>query len=378
MSEDINANPFDDATKDKLDLFRNCFKEWFPTLLHNPYCNKLYVYDFFAGSGKDSEGNPGSPIILLKEAMGENQLHCSKSNSEKVYFLFNEARKKKSEILKENILSHVENCLSNCNKANCSYKIKTERLKFKNMFLSDETKAILKNPKYAKFVLLDQYGFKEVNEEVFLNLISFPMTDFIFFITSSFLKRFQEHPYVIKYFEKNQINFNQSEPKYCHSIVADYYRSLIPISKSYFIHHFTIKKGSNYYGLIFGTNHTFGMEKFLKVCWDKDPLAGESNFNILGDYDKNSLFYTEVNTHKNEEYKKLLIGEILNRNIQNNRSGLLHALKHSIMPKVFVETIEELSKNNPPLVKINGKFNKKATSIHRLKESEIYKIEVLT
>lgn len=377
MSDDINAKLFDEATKDKLDLFRNCFREWFPTLLFNPYCKELYVFDFFAGSGTDSEGNPGSPIILLNEAMGNLQMHCSKTISGKVHFLFNEAKKRKSEVLKENIESHINNCLQNCKRDKCVYNINTGRLKFKDIFASDEIVKILDDPKIAKFILLDQYGFKEVDENIFTKLITSPKADFIFFITSSFLRRFQEHPYVIKYFEKNHIHFENKEPKYCHTIVADYYRSLIPKNKEYYIHHFTIKKGSNYYGLIFGTNHSFGMEKFLKVCWSKDPLAGESNFNILGDHDKNSLFYSEVNTLKKEEYKKLLISEILNRNIRDNRFGLLHALKHSILPKVFVEVIEELSENNPR-VKIIGKFNRKTTGIHKLKDSDIYTIEVLS
>ncbi|MCW7503265.1 three-Cys-motif partner protein TcmP [Leptospira paudalimensis] len=377
MSEDINANPFDDATKDKLDLFQNCFKEWFPTLLHNIYCEKLYVFDFFAGSGIDSDGNFGSPLILLKEAMGENRMHCSRDSAKKVKFVFNEIRKKKSELLNANVNSYIETCLDNCKLDQCVYDIKVKRNKFRDLFLAEDMNRILRDPKIAKFVLLDQYGFKEIDEQVFSKLVASPTTDFIFFITSSFLKRFQEHPYIQKYFESNRIDFNESEPKYCHSVVADYYRSLIPLSKEYFIHHFTIKKGSNYYGLIFGTNHSLGMEKFLKVCWEKDPQAGESNFYIHGDFDKSSLFYTENNTIKKEKYKSVLVHEILEGKVKNNKAGLHHALKNSMLPKVYVEVIEELSENNPR-VKIIGKFNRKTTGIHKLKDSDIYTIEVIS
>jgi len=376
MTININGKLFDEATTDKLDLFRNCFKEWFPTLLHNPYCDELYVFDFFAGSGLDIVGNFGSPLILLKEAKGENRMHCSHASAKKVKFIFNEARKKKSEILSENVNNYLNNCLQNCGLEKCVYDIKTRRNKFRDLFLAEDMNHILRDPKIGKFVLLDQYGFKEIDEQIFLKLVSSPTTDFIFFITSSFLKRFQEHPYVQKYFESNRIDFNESEPKYCHSVVADFYRSLVPPSKDYFIHHFTIKKGSNYYGLIFGTNHSLGMEKFLKVCWNKDPQAGESNFYIYGDFDKSSLFYTENNTIKKEKYRSFLLREILEGKVRNNKAGLLHALRNSMLPKVYVETIEELSKNNPR-VKIIGKFNRKASSIHKLKESEIYKIEVL-
>ena len=54
----------------------------------------------------------------------------------------------------------------------------------------------------------------------------------------------------------------------------------IPIGKEYFLAPFSIKKPSGIYGLIFGTNHTLGIEKFLRVCWKHDKLTGEANFDI--------------------------------------------------------------------------------------------------
>lgn len=63
--KDINKQPFPEATMLKLDIFRRCFREWFPVFVHHPSIKKIFIYDMFAGSGADSKGNPGSPIILF-------------------------------------------------------------------------------------------------------------------------------------------------------------------------------------------------------------------------------------------------------------------------------------------------------------------------
>ena len=53
MAKDINKKEFDGATKLKLEIFRECFKEWFPVFIHNSFVEKIFIYDFFAGSGID-------------------------------------------------------------------------------------------------------------------------------------------------------------------------------------------------------------------------------------------------------------------------------------------------------------------------------------
>ncbi|MDI5887668.1 hypothetical protein [Flavobacterium yafengii] len=96
MAKDINKSSFDYATKIKLEIFRESFKEWLPVFIHNPYVEKRFIYDFFAGSGMDSDMNYGSPLILLDEAKGQDLVHCSKSDGKNIIFAFNEKRKVKN------------------------------------------------------------------------------------------------------------------------------------------------------------------------------------------------------------------------------------------------------------------------------------------
>lgn len=373
MAKDINSSPFDEGTLIKLDIFRRCFREWYPVFVHDIYTQHLYVFDMFAGSGMDTKSIPGSPLILLEEAKGTECQHCnslksSKSNKQ-VFFVFNESLKQKYEELSKNVLGFQEACIESHGCDNCPIKkgIHTCNMAFKELFADTEIERIFNNNSYGKFVLLDQYGINQVTEDVFSKLVNYPRTDFIFFISSSTINRFKDFHTIKQYFDTKKINFDEARPKECHRLIKEYFEQMIPVRKEYYLHSFTIKKGSNYYGLIFGTSHSLGMEKFLKVCWEEDKLSGDSNCNIDNDYEEGSLFYDETQTRKKLDVKNELRDNILNGNIKDNISGLKFALHQGCQPSIFVEVMNDLIKQGK--VYVNGSFNFKAKNIHKIKPS---------
>lgn len=375
MAKNINKKNFDDATKLKLEIFRESFKEWLPVFIHAPYVKKRFIYDFFAGSGRDLSNNHGSPLILIDEAKGDGQMYCSKSEGKKVVFAFNEKIKHKSVELKTNVNSFISGCLSNCGREKCVYDYHYGNYDFKEAFNRPNVIEIMRNKDFGKFVLLDQYGFKEVDNETFKQLINFPKTDFIFFVSSSFINRFKNHDYVKKYIETEKIDFKGSNPKHCHTLISQYFKNQIPSNKEYYLHQFSIKKGTNYYGLIFGTSHSLGMEKFLKVCWTKDKMAGEANFDINNDFKPGTLFFEEQFSNKIHQFRQELLLKITEKKIKSNIEGLKFSLKSGLQTKTYLEVILEfLDKNEIEITK--GKFNKKITSIHRLKTNDIYEFRI--
>src|SRR5690606_13350691 len=48
----------------------------------------------------------------------------------------------------------------------------------------------------------------------------------------------------------------------------------------YYLAPFSLKKRSSVHGLIFGSNHLLGIEKFMRIAWQLDPNCGEANFDI--------------------------------------------------------------------------------------------------
>lgn len=383
MAKNINKDPFSEETKLKLEIFKDCFREWLPVFIYEPFCSRLYIYDFFAGSGYDAEGNPGSPIILLSEARGKDSTVCGHIRSKKnrkpksISFIFNEKLTAKYHELKRNTDGFVEDCKQKNGCTDCVYKKYVTSLDFRESFKENEKiQKILSDADCAKFILLDQYGFTQVDEDVFLTLVNSPHTDFIFFISSSFLRRFREHSVTKKFLRDRELPFLEEAPEKCHQVVMRYFESLLPEGREYYLNHFTIKKGSNYYGLIFGTSHTLGMEKFQKVCWKLDSRAGESNCNLQNDFEEGSLF-ENLETNKIKDVKDFLEAEILATRIQNNIDGLKMALKKRCLPKVFTEVVIKLEKEER-IERIGSKRNI-STNIHRIKRDDdcFYEIKVL-
>lgn len=376
MARDINKSEFPEGTLLKLNIFRECFREWYPVFIHNPHISKVFIYDMFAGSGKDTVGNAGSPIILLQEAIGKERQYCPQISTKKksVVLTFNEINKSKLGELMNNIKQELTQCKYACNLDTCVFENACyyANQDFSNLIKEERLLAKLNNDKYSKFILLDQYGFMQITEEVFLKLINAPKTDFIFFIASSFIKRFRTLPAVKKYFQQENISFEKTNPKECHRVITNYFRTFIPKDKEYYLHSFTIQKGTNYYGLIFGSNHSLGMEKFLRVCWKHDPQAGESNCNINDDFQPDELFYQTCMSNKKQKVTADIRQKILSKEITDNIEGLKYVLRCGCEPKLYVDVIEELRNEN--VVTIDGKFNKSSNNIHKINP---YKIIVL-
>lgn len=247
MGNKFHDKAYDEATKLKLELFKECFREWLPVFIFNKQVTKIYIYDFFAGKGFDIDGYPGSPVLLFEEAKGKDCSVCNSLNGKEIVFAFND--KDNSDCLEKAVSQYVSNCqLSFCKKNSCNFQIYYGNHSFKDAFNGEKVQKILNQPDYAKFILLDQFGFKEVEEDIFIKLTKAPKTDFIFFIASSFIDRFKQHPAVKKYFDTSQIEFDNVQPKERHRLIANYFKRLID-NREYYIHHFTIKKGGNYYGL---------------------------------------------------------------------------------------------------------------------------------
>jgi three-Cys-motif partner protein len=377
MTKNINSHRFSATTQLKLEIFRECFREWLPVFLHNQFISKIFIYDLFAGSGKDICGNHGSPLLLLEEFVGYDHKNCeliNKNTSKEIKFIFNDKQRSKTKTLKQNIIEFLDSCKENCNYDSCLLKSRhsIENLEFHKLFNNPTFTSILKNPDYGKFIILDQYGFKQIDNDIFNSLVVSPKTDFIFFISSSTIRRFHNSTIVKEFLADKDINFNPDKHDECHREIANYFRSLIPSNKEYYLHHFTISKPPNYYGLIFGTNHPFGMEKFLKVCWRTDIYSGESNCNIDNDYVVGTLFHNPSNTNKVTTVKQDLERLILTSIIKNNISGMKYALSKGCLPSIYVDIITNLVEQKR--VSIIGNFNKKSSGIHRINP---YQIKVL-
>ena len=103
MGDNFHDKRFDEGTLVKLELLKRYISSWLPVFIEAKklYWDEIYLYDFFAGTGMDSESNYGSPLIILDEL----RKYCPKiiDKNLKIRLLINEANKNKLKLLKKKI-----------------------------------------------------------------------------------------------------------------------------------------------------------------------------------------------------------------------------------------------------------------------------------
>lgn len=302
----------------------------------------------------------GSPLIIL-EVLKENELKINNSLVNKINVIFNEKDQKTFNSLKANC-----NDFENLNtKINVQFYNTDFQILFNKLY-----SGMLKTSILPRLMFLDQFGVKEITNDIFKKLISLKRSDFVFFISSSFVRRFNELPEFNSYIKINKEDFNESKPFHSHKIVFEYYKSLI--NTSYVIAPFSIKKGVNIYGLIFGSNHSLGIEKFLKIGWRINPNTGDENYNI--DEEKIiegqfSLFEEDNTIKKLGLLEKILKESILKKNIVSLYKLYLITLDLGCQPKHCNEVLRKLEKE-----KKIGKVKTLSEKIHKLAPPEDFQI----
>jgi three-Cys-motif partner protein len=357
--KDLFRKPFDEGTLVKLKIYKDYFKEWLPVFLSKkePIWRTVQIFDFFAGQGKDKNDVPGSPLIAIE--IVKSIEHFIKDNGIRVILHFNELDQDNYNFLIES-LKDIEG----------DFEIKPYKEDFASLFSS-----LYESMKTsANFLFLDQNGIKQITSEIFNKIISLKQTDFLFYISSSYFKRFADTPEFKKYFSFDPIEIQQMNYYHIHRNVLQHYKSLIPNNKKYYLAPFSIKKGSNIYGLIFGTNHTLGIEKFLAIAWRNDKMRGEANYDIDSekiDFNQPFLFDHFNKPNKRQVFEKNLTELILNKRLIDKHSVYLYSLDEGFLFKDANTVLERLKKKKD----IDFQFKLISSDLHR--DNDNTKISVL-
>lgn len=353
MAKDIHIKPFDEGTKAKLAIFQDYLREWLPifTKRKEVFWKTINIYDFFAGPGYDLLGVKGTPLLIIDEL--ENHLEAINQKKLNVNLYFNEYAVNKCNELKQKLKDLELN--------DKPYKIEVESLDFKVAF--DKNAINMAKHGVTNLVFLDQNGIKHISEDIFKYLINVKRTDFLFFISSSTIKRFCDHPNIIQHINLSTEEVEKKPYHQIHRLVLDYYRSLIPINKELYLAPFSLKKGANVYGLIFGSSHVLGIEKFLTTCWKLDPDRGEANFDIDNDNIKEGqldLFSGELDKPKKiEVFEKILAEKILDSSLKTDKDIYLFVITIGFLPshaKLVIKSLIDKNKINSTFLNLNSRI----------------------
>jgi three-Cys-motif partner protein len=376
MAKDIHSKEFDDGTKIKLEILRKYIQEWLPVFIvkKQPDWGMIYMYDFFAGAGRDLNGNPGSPIIILEEI--RPYCRAIKEKRLKVKLFFNEVSQRKSKKLQDACVEHLQTCSSKDNAGDYCPGRDTNGCPFHITYCQDEFKECFSyylpqmsaGSRYPRFMFLDQYGIKEVTQGIFRALISLKRTDFLFFISSSYARRFIELPEFKNYLRLTKQDFDENKPHHCHQVIFKYYRSLVPDDVKFYLAPFSIKKDRNIYGLIFGSNSTLGIEKFLRICWRINPTTGNANYDIDNEninLNQPSLFQEYNISTKLKLFERDLREKITRKEFRSNREIYSFTFERGCLPAHANKVVKELKKSGL----IPKEFKTVSQNIHKLEIS---------
>lgn len=253
MTKNFHDTPFDEGTRVKLGLFRDYVTAWLPVWLQKAQAGEtITIADLFAGPGRDCRGVPGSPLIALDVLKKfESMLDSCPASVE---LLLNEASRDKAQLLTA---------------AMNEERVDPDRCRWKvTQYPFDEALDRMRSRLRTgpSLLFLDQQGMKEISDSVFRQVLSLPRTDLLFFIASSFVRRFATHPYFQKHIPFPEGLITSSAFNNTHRVVTQYYRDLAKdVNRDVFIGKYSIKKGSNIYGLVFGSGHPLGRPKDTAV-----------------------------------------------------------------------------------------------------------------
>ncbi len=363
--KNIHKEPFDEGTITKLEIFQKYAREWLPTFVMSKRA-QVQIFDFFAGTGYDVNGVPGSPIRILEEIKG--QLNHIIENGTIVQLFFNEYNKKKFKLLQESCKAFEDK--------NPEFGSNVTIHFFNKDFeeLYESLKPII--GEVPSLVYLDQNGIKFIADKYFMSLLGKKQTDFFYYISSSFFIRFGSTPEFKKIVPEATIEEIREKPyKYIHNEILNYLKSKLPEGSEVRLYPFTIKKQAGVYGIIFGATHILAADKFLRLAWKINEVNGAANFDIDDDWAKDQLELwgpqpiKKVDAFKRELRKKILAGEI-----NNNREAFEYTIEKGHIGSHAKEEISEMKKEK--LITYDAS-SPKVTYEAAIKNNEIveYKIE---
>lgn len=331
--KDLHDKPFDQGTLTKLEIFERYTQAWIPVFAISKGEN-IFIVDFFAGTGYDLNGVAGSPIRIISKILEFADLLLKYRT--KVHLHFNEFKKEKCKTLQQACSEFIEKhpVLSKV------LVIEYTSLDFEDSF-KKEYPLINRLP---SLVFLDQNGVKFLNSKYLNALEATKTTDFLYFVSTSFLKRFSETP------EFNKLGYDleiilKNPFRFIHQSLLEIIRGWLPPSTKLKLYPFTIKKPSGIYGLVFGASHPAAVDKFLSIAWKQNINNGSANFDIEDDLRKAQInLFEPKKLTKKEYFQEELKNEILTGKILSNRAAFFYTLDKGHIPIHAREVLEYLKK----------------------------------
>jgi len=336
---DLHTKPFDSGTIAKLEIFEDYAKAWLPTFVMAGL-PEIHVFDLFSGPGYDCREVPGSPIRILQKI--NDYLGYFFQKGTKITLHVNEFERGKRTQEKFEML-----------KKNCEdFLITNPRLRhfLTISYHNEDTETLFFKllptiRKYPSLVYIDQNGIKFIAHQYISELEKLRTTDFLYFVSSSYFKRLGGTKEFRKVLAFDLDELAEEKQNNMHRLVAGKIKEILPPSTDLKLFPFSIKKGPNIYGIIFGAKHYLAVDKFLAIAWERNKLNGEADFDIDDDTYKSGYdLFGRKGITKIEKFQSDLKQRLCSGEIRNNREALIYTYQCGHIPEHAKEVARKLRK----------------------------------
>src|SRR5580704_14605229 len=137
-------------------------------------------------------------------------------------------------------------------------------------------KLISEIKQFPSLVYLDQNGIKFLSDKYLLELEKLTQTDFIYFVSSSYFKWLGNTDEFKKHVDLDIELLRNNPYKFIHRNIIEQLRQKLPNKSKLKLYPFSIKKGANIFGIVFGAKHPSAVGKFLNIAWKRNPVNGDA------------------------------------------------------------------------------------------------------
>jgi hypothetical protein len=178
-----------------------------------------------------------------------------------------------------------------------------------------------------------------------LSLEKTRQTDFLYFVSSSYFKRLGNTEEFKKHVDLDIDELRNNPYRFIHRNVTEQLRKKLPINSNLKLYPFSLKKGANIFGIVFGASHPLAVDKFLNIAWKRNPVNGNANFDIDDDSKKNQLeMFGDKKLTKIEEFQENVKMRVLSQEIKNNFDALHFVHDEGHIGKHASDCLREMKK----------------------------------
>lgn len=279
-------------TAAKLAILGAYLRAWFPILSNSGKFDRIIYIDGFAGPGRYTGGEDGSPIVALKAAL------AAQSPQRRVSFEFHfvESRRRVASALIANIAALREQ-----GQIFSTTEIYVHKgLKFEDAYEKAIRPHLALHPNAPAFALVDPFGWTGLPMRILTDLMKRASTEILVNFMFEEINRFLNHAQQGKNFDdlfacadwrKGYDMVGNSRKKFVHDLYRD---QLHLIAGGRYVRSFEMRNDRNAsdYFLYFCSNNLRGLAKMKEAMWKVDP-GGGFTFSDATNFEQTVLFQPE-------------------------------------------------------------------------------------